>query len=79
MTLNLDARAPARVNRASHAHAGIAGAVVSAIVTMLASARPARETRHHRSRGSPPVPAHLRRDLGLMPEVLEPRCHWDYR
>ena len=30
-----------------------------------------------RTRGSPPPPSYLRRDLGLMPE--EPRrSHWDY-
>jgi len=79
MTLNLDARAAARANRVSRSHAGIAGAMFSAIATMLANARPAPESRRHRSRGSPPVPVQLRRDLGLMPEVLEPRSHWDYR
>ncbi len=79
MTLTLDARAAARANRNSRSHAGIAGAVFSAIATMLATARPAPETHRNRARGSPPVPVQLRRDLGLMPEVLEPRSHWDYR
>ena len=44
---------------------GIAGAVISAVVTMLANAQLARASKRHRSRGSPPVPAYLRRDLGL--------------
>ncbi|MDC9823556.1 hypothetical protein PRN20_07415 [Devosia sp. ZB163] len=80
MTLELDVRAAARANRASgHIHVGIAGALRSAVVTMLADAQLARAARRYQSRGSPPVPAHLRRDLGLMPEVLEPRSHWDYR
>ena len=47
---------------------GIAGAVVSAVVSMLANAQLARATKRHQSRGSPPVSAHLRRDLGLPPE-----------
>jgi len=80
MTLELDARAPARPNRALvRTHTGIAGALLSAVVTTLANAQLARAARRYRSRGSPPVPPHLRRDLGLMPEVLEPRNHWDYR
>lgn len=80
MTLDLASRAPARSNRASaHTHVGVAGAVVSAAVTMLANAQLARAARRHKSRGSPPVPSHLRRDLGLLPEVMEPESHWDYR
>lgn len=47
---------------------GIAGAVVSAVVTMLANAQLTRSARRYRSRGSPSVPAHLRRDLGLPAE-----------
>lgn len=46
---------------------GIAGAVVSAVVTMLANAQLNRAAGRHRSRGSPPVPPHLRPDLGLPP------------
>jgi len=46
---------------------------------MLANAQLARAARRYKSRGSPPVPPHLRRDLGLMPEVMEPTSHWDYR
>ena len=46
---------------------GASGALVSAVVTMLANAQLARAARRHRSRGSPPVPHHLRRDLGLPP------------
>lgn len=80
MTLDLSTRAPAHSNRAeSPSHVGVAGALVSAVVTMLANAQLARAARRYKSRGSPPVPAFLRRDLGLMPEVLEPRSHWDYR
>jgi hypothetical protein len=80
MTLELQTRAPARMNRAqAHTHVGVAGAVVSAVVTMLANAQLARAARRYKSRGSPPVPTHLRRDLGLMPEVMEPRSHWEYR
>ena len=80
MTLELQTRAPARINRApAHIHTGVAGAVVSAVVTMLANAQLARAARRYQSRGSPPVPPHLRRDLGLMPEVMEPKSHWDYR
>lgn len=80
MTLDLGTRAPARLNRASaHTHVGVAGALVSAAVTMLADAQPARAARRYKSRGSPPVSPHLRRDLGLMPEVMEPKSHWDYR
>ncbi len=80
MTLELQTRAPARMNRAqAHTHVGVAGAVVSAVVTMLANAQLARAARRYKSRGSPPVPPHLRRDLGLMPEVMEPISHWDYR
>lgn len=79
MTLDLAPRAPSRSARPyGHAPIGIAGALVSAVVTMLANAQLARATRTHRSRGSPPVPSHLRRDLGLMPEVMEPKSHWDY-
>ena len=47
---------------------GIAGAVISAVVTMLANAQLARASKRHRSRGSPPVPSYLRHDLGLRPE-----------
>ncbi len=80
MTLELEITAPARSNPAPlHIHAGIAGALVSAVVTTLANAQLARAARRYSSRGSPPVPSYLRRDLGLMPEVLEPRNHWDYR
>lgn len=80
MTLDLDTRAPARSARAlRHTHVGVAGALVSAVVTMLADAQLARAARRYKSRGSPPVPSFLRRDLGLMPEVLEPKNHWDYR
>lgn len=80
MTLELQTRATARLNRApAHTHVGVAGALVSAAVTMLANAQLARAARRYKSRGSPPVPQHLRRDLGLMPEVMEPRSHWDYR
>lgn len=81
MTLEVQTRAPSRLSRASaHAHFGIAGALVSAVVTTLANAQLARTARRFKSRGSPePLPSHLRRDLGLMPEVLEPRSHWDYR
>lgn len=80
MTLEVQTRAPARINRAhAHTHTGIAGALLSAVVTTLANAQLARAARRYRSRGSPPVPSHLRRDVGLMPEVLEPRSHWDYR
>jgi hypothetical protein len=79
MTLELDVRASARVHRApAHTHVGIAGALVSVVVTTLANAQLARAARRHKSRGSPPVPGFLRRDLGLMPEVLEPKSHWDY-
>ena len=53
--------------------------MVSAIVTRLAAAQLARVERRQQSRGSPPLSQHLRRDLGLMPEVLEPRSHWDFR
>lgn len=63
----------------TRSHSGVAGALVSAIVTRLASAQLARTERRQKSRGSPPVPVHLRRDVGLMPEVLEPRSHWDFR
>ena len=63
----------------AHTHVGVAGAVVSAVVTMLANAQLARAARRYKSRGSPPVPPHLRRDLGLMPEVMELRSHWEYR
>jgi hypothetical protein len=59
-------------------HTGVAGALVSAIVTRLASAQLARAERRQQSRGSPPLSTHLRRDVGLMPEVLEPRSHWDF-
>jgi hypothetical protein len=45
----------------------VAGALVSAVVTMLANAQLARAARRHRSRGSPPVPSFLRHDLGLPP------------
>lgn len=31
-----------------------------------------------RTRGSPELSAHLRRDIGLEPKA-EPRNHWDYR
>lgn len=81
MTLEITSRAPARPNRA-HAHittVGVAGALVSAVVMTLANAQLARAARRYKSRGSPPVPSHLRRDLGLLPEVLEPKSHWDYR
>ncbi|MBN9310194.1 hypothetical protein [Devosia sp.] len=80
MTLEVQNHAPARSTRASaRTHIGIAGALVSAVVTTLANAQLARTARRFKSRGSPPVPSHLRRDLGLLPEVLEPRSHWDYR
>ena len=80
MTLEVQTRASARINRASaHTHTGIAGALISAVVTTLANAQLARAARRYKSRGSPPVPSHLRRDVGLMPEVLEPSSHWDYR
>ncbi len=80
MTLELDISAPARSPGAPlRLHAGIAGALVSAVVTTLANAQLARAARPYSSRGSPPVPSYLRRDLGLMPEVLEPKHHWDYR
>jgi hypothetical protein len=46
---------------------GVAGALVSAVVAMLANAQLARASRRYRSRGSPPVPRHLRHDLGLPP------------
>lgn len=73
MTLELRPTTPART------HLGIAGAMVSAIVTRLAAAQLARVERRQQSRGSPPLSPHLRRDLGLLPEVLEPRSHWDFR
>ena len=57
---------------------GVAGAVVSAVVAMLVNAQLARATRRHRSRGSPPLPSHLRRDIGLIP-AEELRTHWDFR
>jgi hypothetical protein len=81
MTLDSSAGVPPRLHRAfAPAHHGIAGALVSAVVTTLANAQLARTARRFKSRGSPPpVPSHLRRDLGLLPEVLEPRNHWDYR
>jgi hypothetical protein len=80
MTLEVQTRASARIHRApAHTHTGIAGALISAVVTTLANAQLARAARRYTSRGSPHVPSHLRRDLGLMPEVLEPRSHWDYR
>jgi hypothetical protein len=80
MTLEVQTRAPARITRApARTHTGIAGALVSAVVTTLANAQLARAARRYKSRGSPPVPSHLRRDVGLMPEVLEPSSHWDYR
>ena len=71
MTLELRSNPP-------RSHSGVAGALVSAIVTRLAAAQLARVERRQQSRGSPPVPPHLRRDVGLMPEVLEPRSHWDF-
>ena len=67
------------LRNATRSHSGVAGALVSAIVTRLATAQLARAERRQQSRGSPPGSQHLRRDLGLMPEVLEPRSHWDYR
>ncbi|MDB5539076.1 MAG: hypothetical protein JWQ89_803 [Devosia sp.] len=80
MTLELETRAPAHSHRAFvRSHAGVAGALVSAVVTMLADAQLARAARRYKSRGSPPVPSYLRRDLGLMPEVMEPKSYWDYR
>jgi hypothetical protein len=65
--LNLDYR-PAYSTDDRLPRPGIAGAVVSAVVTMLANAQLARASKRHRSRGSPPVPPHLRYDLGLRPE-----------
>ena len=52
MTLELQTRAPARTNRAqAHTHVGVAGALVSAAVTMLANAQLARAARRYKSRG----------------------------
>jgi hypothetical protein len=80
MTLELRTRESTRYSRVQpHTHVGVAGALVSAAATMLANAQLARAARRYKSRGSPPVPPHLRRDLGLMPEVMEPKSHWDYR
>lgn len=76
MTLELEARASAPFHVS---HTRVAGALVSAVVTTLASLQTARATRRYRSRGSPPLPSWLRRDVGLVPEVLEPKSHWDYR
>lgn len=75
MTLEL-ASTPFRAS--ARTHSGVAGALVSAVATTLASLQTARATRRHRSRGSPPVTSFLRRDVGLVPEVLEPKSHWDY-
>lgn len=68
--LNITDRSIYSVNDAAP-RPGIAGAVVSAVVTMLANAQLARAASRHRSRGSPPVPRHLRHDLGLPPAEAE--------
>jgi len=81
MTLDVTTRASSRTplpRRLEPYHVGVAGAVMSAVATMLANAQLARAARRYKSRGSPPVPAHLRRDLGLAPEAERP-SHWDYR
>jgi hypothetical protein len=52
--------------------------LVSAFLSIGANARLQRAARRHRSRGSPPVPAWLRQDLGL-PEIIEPEpYHWHH-
>jgi len=64
--------------RASRTHTGIAGAALSAVATMIANVQLMRAAHGHKSRGSPPANAHLRRDLGLALETERP-SHWDYR
>lgn len=55
----------------------LGGRLVSAVLSILPNLRLQRAARRYRSRGSPPVAAWLRTDLGL-PEVIEPARYWDH-
>ncbi len=75
MTFEVDSRAPARPKSIL---VGAGRTLVAAVVTTLIRLELAHAARRHKSRGSP-LPASLRRDVGLPPELPEPRSHWDYR
>ena len=56
---------------------GLFDRLTAAVRALLPTSNRARPKRRHRSRGSPPLPDWLRRDIG-MPPYDEPKRFWDH-
>jgi hypothetical protein len=54
-------------------------AVIAAVATLQARRMLARVIRPYRSRGSPNIPPHILRDIGLPEDYFERRSHWDHQ
>ncbi|WP_417309715.1 hypothetical protein [Devosia sp.] len=75
MSLDLETRQDTQVAKPRR---GLVRWVLTAAAVISARMQLGRIVRQHQSRGSPPVPRHLRQDLGLPPEP-ESRRYWDHQ
>ena len=80
MTLDLPSRDTSR-----HDHIGTFGfwgrvryLIIAAIATLAARRMLARIVRPYKSRGSPNIPPHILRDIGLPEDYFDRRTHWDH-